>query len=138
VLAAHLGEDAGRRVLLLEAGPDYPAVADTPPSVLAGHRPDLSSHDWGFIAEMVPGRSVDYPRGKLTGSSSAINAALAVRGHPAAYGEWAALGNPVWGWEHVLPVFRRLENDPEMPAPYHGVGAAIAAAIDDPDGPPSR
>jgi choline dehydrogenase len=125
VLAARLSQDPTRRVLLLEAGPDYPTIAETPPSVLAGHRPDLSSHDWGFSAEMVPGRRFPYPRGKLTGGSSAINASLAVRGHPSDFDEWATLGNPEWSWERVLPVFCRLEDDPEMPAPYHGVGGPI-------------
>jgi len=125
VLAARLSEDPTRRVLLLEAGPDYPTIEATPPSVLAGHRPDLFSHDWGFSAEMVPGRRTPYPRGKLTGGSSAINASLAVRGQPADYDEWALLGNPEWSWERVLPVFCRLEHDPEMPAPYHGVGGPI-------------
>jgi len=57
------------------------------PTVLAGHRPDPLSHDWGFTAEMVPGRSTIYPRGKLTGGSSAIDGALAVRGHPTDYDE---------------------------------------------------
>ena len=125
VLAARLSDDPTRRVLLLEAGPDYASIAQTPPSVLDGRRPDVSSHDWGFTAEMVSGRHTPYPRGKLTGGSSAINAALAVRGHPADYDEWATLGNPEWSWEHVLPVFCRLEDDPEMVAPYHGVGGPI-------------
>ena len=93
--------------------------------MLAGHRPDPLSHDWGFTAEMVPGRRTSYPRGKLTGGSSAINASLAVRGHPADYDGWARLGNPEWGWERVLPAFRHLEDDPEMPAPYHGVGGPV-------------
>jgi choline dehydrogenase-like flavoprotein len=96
VIASRLSEDSTRRVLLLEAGPDYPSIAETPASVLAGHRPDSFSHDWGFTAEMVPGRRTEYPRGKLTGGSSAINAALAARGHPADYDEWATLGNPEW------------------------------------------
>ena len=56
VVAARLSEDPTRHVLLLEAGPDYPTLAETPSSVLDGHRPDVSSHDWGFMAEMVPGR----------------------------------------------------------------------------------
>jgi choline dehydrogenase-like flavoprotein len=45
VLAARLSEDPARRVLLLEAGPDYPTITETPPSVLAAHRPDRHSHD---------------------------------------------------------------------------------------------
>jgi choline dehydrogenase len=125
VVAARLSEDLGRRVLLLEAGPDYPTPAETPPSVLDGGRYEPLSHDWGFDAEMVPGRRAGYPRGKLTGGSSAINAAGALRGHPADYDGWAALGNPEWAWERVLPVFRRLEDDPERPAPYHGTGGPI-------------
>jgi len=125
VIAARLSEDPSRRVLLLEAGPDYPSIAETPPSVLAGHRHDPLSHDWGFTAEMVPGRRAPYPRGKLTGGSSAINASLAVRGRPADYDEWATLGNPEWSWDRVLPVFCGLEDDPEMPASYHGTGGPI-------------
>jgi choline dehydrogenase-like flavoprotein len=117
VIAARLSEDETRRVLLVEAGPDYPTIAETPSLVLAGHRPDMSSHDWGFTAEMVPGRRTSYPRGKLTGGSTAINASLALRGHPADYDEWAHLGNTVWAWEHVLRVFRGLEDDPEMLGP---------------------
>src|SRR6266702_3406400 len=85
VLATRLSEDPTRRVLLVEASPDYASIAQTPPSVLDGRRPDVSSHDWGFTAEMVPGRRTRYPRGKLTGGSLAINAGLAVRGHPADY-----------------------------------------------------
>jgi choline dehydrogenase len=61
VTAARLSEDPTRRVLLVEAGPDYPTVAETPPSVLAGHRHDPLSHDWRFTAEMVPGRLGRFP-----------------------------------------------------------------------------
>jgi hypothetical protein len=74
VIAARLSEDPTRRVLLVEAGPDYPTISEIPPVVLAGHRPDMSSHDWGFTAELVPGRRTSYPRGKLMGGSSAIRA----------------------------------------------------------------
>jgi len=90
VLAARLSEDAGRSVLLLEAGPDYATLEQTPPELLdAASMP--TSHDWGYSAEMVlvPGRSVPYPRGKVTGGSSAVNATLALRGVPEDYaGGW--------------------------------------------------
>src|SRR3954464_4714604 len=85
VVAARLSEDAGRRVLLLEAGPDYPTVRQTPPELLDCLHSRSTAHDWGFSAEMVPGLSVPYPRGKVTGGSSAINAAVALWGMPADY-----------------------------------------------------
>src|ERR1700674_5327500 len=90
-LAARLSEDVGRSVLLLEAGPDYPTIEQTPPDLLDASRLPVS-HDWGFTAEMVPGRSVPYARGKVTGGSSAVNAVFALRGVPADYDEWAAWG----------------------------------------------
>ena len=62
VLAARLSEDASRRVLLLEAGPDYPSIDQTPRLVLDSRRSDRSSHDWGFTAEMVPGRRIEAHR----------------------------------------------------------------------------
>jgi choline dehydrogenase len=96
VVATRLSEDPNRRVLLVEAGPDYPTIAETPQSVLTGHRPDPVSQDWGFTAERSPAVPLDYPRGKLTGGSSAINASLALRGHPADFDEWATLGNGDW------------------------------------------
>jgi choline dehydrogenase len=125
VVAARLSEDPTRRVLLLEAGPDYPSIEETPPSVLAGHTGDPRSHDWGIKAEILPGRFVPYPRGKLTGGWWAINASLAVRGRPADYDEWAAPGNTEWSWDRILPVFCRLEDDPEITAPYHGIDGPI-------------
>ena len=73
----------------------------------------LQAHDWGLTAEAVPGRVIPYPRGRVIGGSSAVNAAIALRGVPADYDEWAALGNDAWSWAKVLPYFRRLEDDPE-------------------------
>ena len=74
VLAARLSEDSHRRVLLLEAGPDYADIATTPAGLLDGRRLPRD-HDWGLTAEMVPGRSQEYPRGKVTGGSSAVKSA---------------------------------------------------------------
>ncbi len=121
VLAARLSEDPQRKVLLLEAGPDYTEVEKMPPSLLDGRRP-ADDHDWGFTAEMVPGRPAGYPRGKVTGSCSAVNVCLALRGMPVDYDEWAMLGNPAWSWSQVLPFFTRLEDDREMQGAFHGVG----------------
>ncbi len=119
VLAARLSEDSDRKVLLIEAGPDYPSVASTPGTLLDGrHLP--SNHDWGLTAEMVSGRTVDYARGKVIGGSSSVNACLALRGMPADYDEWRALGNTDWDWARVLPVFRDIEADELGAGDYHG------------------
>jgi choline dehydrogenase len=124
VLAARLSEDRRRNVLLIEAGPDYPDIESTPKSLLNGKMP-ASDHDWGFTAEMVPGRSTQYPRGKVIGGTSSKNACLALRGTPADYDEWAALGNPDWSWASVLPVLMRIEDDPEGAPDIHGRGGPV-------------
>jgi choline dehydrogenase len=133
VLAARLSEEPARRVLLLEAGPDYPAVESTPADLRDGWQMSLHAHDWGLTAEAVPGRAIPYPRGRVIGGSSAVNAMIALRGVPADYDQWAALGNDEWGWAKVLPYFRRLEDDPEGDAGLHGRGGPIAIARWRPD-----
>jgi choline dehydrogenase len=126
VLAARLSEDPARRVLLLEAGPDYATVESTPADLRDGWRMSLRAHDWGLTAEAVPGRAIPYPRAQVVGGSSAVNATIALRGVPADYDEWAALGNDEWSWAKVLPYFRRLEDDPEGDDELHGRGGPIA------------
>ena len=126
VLAARLSEEPARRVLLLEAGPDYPTLESTPADLQDGWRMSLRAHDWGLTAEAVPGRAIPYPRGRVIGGSSAVNAAIALRGVPADYDQWAALGNDEWSWAKVLPHFRRLEDDPEGDGELHGRGGPVA------------
>jgi choline dehydrogenase len=126
VLAARLSEDPARRVLLLEAGPDYATLESTPDDLRDAWRMSLRTHDWGLTAEAVPGRPIPYPRGRVTGGSSAVNATIALRGVPADYDEWAALGNDEWSWAKVLPHFRRLEDDPEGVDSLHGRGGPVA------------
>jgi choline dehydrogenase len=125
VLAARLSQEAARRVLLLEAGPDYPTRESTPPDLQNGWRMSLRTHDWGLTAEAVPGRAIPYPRARVIGGSSAVNATIALRGVPADYDAWAALGNDEWSWAQVLPHFMRLEDDAEGTAGLHGRGGPI-------------
>jgi choline dehydrogenase len=127
VLAARLSEDPGRTVLLLEAGPHYASVEQTPSDLLNSRLLSLVDHDWMLTAEAVPGRTIPYPRGKVTGGCSAVNGAVALRGTAEDYDEWAELGNEGWGWEQVLPYFRRLEDDQDAAEddPLHGRGGPI-------------
>jgi choline dehydrogenase len=96
VIAARASEDPGQRVLLIEAGPHYPDPAALPPDLANGDRNSLRDHDWGFSHTPVPGRkSVVHPRGKVTGGSSAVNTAVALRGEPEDYDAWARLAGSI-------------------------------------------
>jgi choline dehydrogenase len=125
VLAARLSEDTSRRVLLTEAGPDYSTVASTPRDILNGSAMSLEAHDWHYRAEMYDGRRTRFPRGRVTGGSSAVGATIALRGTPDDYDEWAALGNPGWAYSDVLPYFQRMEDDLDYSGEYHGQGGPI-------------
>jgi choline dehydrogenase-like flavoprotein len=85
VLAARLSQEPARRVLLLEAGPDCPTLESTPADLRDGWWMSLRAHDWGLTAQAVPGWAIPYPRGRVIGGSSAVNAAIALRGVPADY-----------------------------------------------------
>src|SRR5580700_10640772 len=125
VLGERLTEDSSVRVLLLEAGPDYAATRDVPEDLLDANQ-FPSSHDWGYQSEPgVLGRSIPVPRAKVIGGSTAHNGAVASRGTPEDYDEWSRLGNPGWSFEQLLDDFRRLEDDPEGDARYHGRGGPV-------------
>ena len=125
VLAARLSEDPERSVLLLEAGPDYPDPGALPPDLADGLTASTELHDWHWTADVVSGRAVAYPRGKVVGGSSAVNGIVAIRGTPEDYDEWAALGNDRWSWEQCLPYFRKLEDDRDHGGDLHGSGGPI-------------
>jgi choline dehydrogenase len=126
VIAARASEDPQRRVLLLEAGPDYPELAGTPRDLVNGNDNSYRDHDWRLHYEPTPGRRVAFPRGRVVGGSSAVNTCIALRGMHEDYDEWADLGNPEWAWERVLPAFCRLERDLDFgDAPYHGDAGPI-------------
>jgi choline dehydrogenase-like flavoprotein len=124
VLAARLSEDFGRGVLLLEAGPDYPALEQSPDDLL---RTWISAgpHDWGMVAKATADREIAYPRGKVTGGSSAVNGHIALRGTPEDFDEWAAWGNSEWSFAKVLPFYRKLENDRDFQGDFHGANGPI-------------
>jgi choline dehydrogenase len=124
-LAARLSEDPARRVLLLEAGPDFATVAETPTDLLDGSAMSMDRHDWHFKAEITDRRRIIFPRGKVTGGSSAVGATIALRGTPNNFDEWAELGNPAWAWDEVLPFYKRLEDDQDFDNEYHGKGGPI-------------
>jgi choline dehydrogenase len=125
VLAGRLSEDPQRAVLLLEAGPDFASIEETPADLLDGKNITVVDHDWHLTAEAMPGHTIAYPRGKVTGGSSAVNATVALRGVPADYDDWAAMGNPGWAWENVLSYFRRLEDDQDEGGDLHGKNGPI-------------
>lgn len=122
VLANRLTEDAGVRVLLLEAG-----GWDRDPWI---HIPlgwgrifHNRLHDWGYFAEpeaSVGGRAVECARGKVIGGSSSINAMAYVRGNRADYDRWAASGLGEWSFAHALPYFRKQESWEGGPSRYRG------------------
>lgn len=124
VLAARLSEDPNRSVLLLEAGPDY-AVVDQTPSDLLHTWISAGPHDWGYVAKATSDREIVYPRGKVTGGSSAVNGHIALRGTPEDFDEWAAWGNPEWSFEKILPFYRKLENDRNAQGDFHGTSGPI-------------
>ena len=126
VIAARVSEDPSRSVLLLEAGPYYPTTDEMPADLLNGNDNSYFAHDWGYEAEAnAVGRLAHQPAGRVVGGSSAVNTAIALRGVPEDYDEWAALGNDQWSWEKVLPYFRRLENDQDFDDDFHGRGGPI-------------
>jgi choline dehydrogenase len=128
VIAARATENSHLRVCLVEAGPDYPVVAETPFDLVNSHRNSEFDHDWGFSYKpTASGRSRAFPRGKVTGGSSAVNTTIALRGMPEDYDYWASLGNPSWSWERVLPAFKRLERDLDFgDRDYHGDSGPIS------------
>jgi choline dehydrogenase len=137
VVAARVSEDPDRTVCLVEAGPDHPSAAELPDDLRDGHDNSYVDHDWGLRYLPVgerPDRDDRFPRGRVTGGSSAVNTTIALRGTPADYDGWAAAGNPEWAWSAVLPAFCRLERDLDHgDEPYHGDAGPISIRRFGPD-----
>lgn len=109
-LAARLVEK-GASVLLIEAGKRERLNLTHLPAMLI-HTIGRSRYDWNYQTEPDPTRGgliETWPRGRVPGGSSAINGMIFIRGAPADYDAWEAMGNVGWGWNSVLPYFRRME-----------------------------
>jgi choline dehydrogenase len=124
IVANQLSADPRNRVLLLEAGgrDDWIWFHIPVGYLFAIGNPRA---DWMFRTEPEPGlngRSLAYPRGKVIGGSSAINAMIAMRGQAADYDHWRQLGMTGWGWSDVLPLFRAMEDHFLGEGEHHGVG----------------
>lgn len=124
VLAARLSEDPSVRVCLLEAGGEGKDLAIRMPfgtiAMISG-RPRYNNWAYQTTPQAgLDGRRGYQPRGQALGGSSAINAMLYVRGHPTDYDHWASLGCAGWGWNDVLPWFRKSEGNQRGTDDLHG------------------
>ncbi|MCT7353518.1 FAD-dependent oxidoreductase [Streptomyces sp. 15-116A] len=120
-LAARLTEKSTATVALLEAGgPDKKAAVHIPAAFSQLFRTEL---DWAYSTvpqDGLSGRPVFWPRGRMLGGCSSMNAMMWVRGFAADYDEWGELCGPDWSWEGLLPYFRRVERITGATDPDHG------------------
>jgi choline dehydrogenase-like flavoprotein len=124
VLANRLSADPRRRVLVLEAGGKDDWIWFHIP---VGYLFSIGNPraDWMFETDPSPGldgRSLKYPRGKVIGGSSAINAMIYMRGQAADYDGWRQMGLSGWGWDDVLPLFLAQEDHVAPPSDLHRSG----------------
>jgi len=124
VLANRLSADPKTRVLLLEAGgrDDWVWIHIPVGYLYTMNNPRT---DWCFSTEPeagLNGRSLGYPRGKVLGGCSSINGMIYMRGQAADYDHWRQLGNPGWGWDDLLPFFKRSEDFHKGADEMHGAG----------------
>ena len=130
-LATRLSEDPERSVLLLEAGPDYPDLETMPVDLKFGWGTGADfvvedEHNWKYTAKSTAqGTTMDVPRGKVTGGTSAINGQVFLRAIPEDFEHWVSMGNDEWSYEQVLPYYRKLESDTDFSDDFHGTEGPI-------------
>ncbi len=118
--------DAGHSVHVIEAG-----SVDTDPNI---HSPQgwpallTGPNDWAVMTtaqQHAGGRELFWPRGKVLGGSSSLNGMIYIRGHRDDYDAWEAEGNTGWGWDSVLPLFKRSEDHEDGASEFHGAGGPL-------------
>jgi choline dehydrogenase len=130
VLANRLSADPSLRVALLEAGPPDRAMTIHMPMGLTEILPPekQAKVNWNYWTEPqahMNARRLIWPRGKTLGGSSSINGMVYVRGAPADYDQWRQMGCTGWGWDDVLPYFRKAEDSARGADAWHGVGGPL-------------
>lgn len=131
VLANRLSANPATRVLLLEAGTaDWNPLIHMPAGI--ARLANIKHLNWNYRTEPEPAlnqRRLWWPRGRILGGSSSINAMCYIRGVAADYDGWAAAtGDPRWGWNEVLPWFLRSEDNSRGASPLHGAGGELGVS----------
>jgi choline dehydrogenase-like flavoprotein len=129
VVASRLSEDSSVSVLLLEAGGRDTGELFSVPSQWP--KQFTTRYDWDYRSEPEPffrGRTTYLPRGKVLGGTSSMNAMLYVRGVPLDFDEWRAAGCIGWGWNDVLPYFKRSERNLTKQDDLHGISGPMAVS----------
>jgi choline dehydrogenase len=127
VLANRLTANGRHRVLLLEAGPSDRSFWIQVP-IGYGKSYYNPTVNWMYQSEPIPGlnnRTNYFPRGKVLGGSSSINAMVYSRGQAGDYDDWAAMGNRGWSWSDVLPLYKRMEDHALGANAWHGAGGPL-------------
>jgi len=129
VLAARLTQDPGTRVLLLEAGPRdwHPFYAI--PAGFAKMTKGIGSWGWSTVPQQhMNNMKIRFTQAKVLGGGSTINAQIYTRGHPLDYDEWRQSGCVGWGYEDVLPYFRKAEDNDSFNNRWHGQGGPLGVS----------
>jgi choline dehydrogenase len=130
VVARRLSDDPQNRVLVLEAGPTSDNFWIKAPAGM-GMLFKSEKYNWNFFTEPVPtlsDRKIYWPRGKVLGGSSAINGLVHIRGDRRDFDHWKCLGNDGWGWDDVLPYFKRSEHNSRGADEFRGAEGPLAVS----------
>ena len=130
VVAARMAEDPDTTVLLLEAGTDYPDLANLPEDIQNGHtrtaEDERSEHNWALRGTITEEQGeIHVAQGKVIGGGGSINGQVFLRGIPQDFDDWASWGNEEWSYTKVLPYFRKAETDLDIKDDFHGTAGPL-------------
>ena len=130
VVAARMAEDSDTTILLLEAGTDYPDLANLPEDIQNGHtrtaEDERSEHNWALRGTITEEQGeIHVAQGKVIGGGGSINGQVFLRGIPQDFDDWASWGNEEWSYTKVLPYFRKAETDLDIKDDFHGTDGPL-------------